>query len=703
MRINYNLSAMLTNTQLLRNERNQQTASERLASGLKINHAKDDPAGMAISNKIDVQVAGLGQASRNSSDGISVIETADSSLNEVTSIIQRMRELAVQAANDTNGVEDRQAIQAEIDSLTEEIDRVSENTEFNKKVLLDGSLSRRAYTNNRKVEVTAIGDGVPTDKYGVSIKNDARQAVITGNTGDTLAYESGKITAQAAGRVTINGEIVTINEGDTAVEVYQKIRDGAERAGVSCIVSAETIDFVNYPYTNGTFEETAGYKPSSGEYNPANDVLVFVSEEYGSAEKLNIKIDNGLLAKSLGLSADKPTNYSEKIQGAQSKITGGIGDNSFLKDMTVITLSKDDASQKVYFEQYPELEDMVLPAMVNGVPMDLSDPANKKYATFPDKEDSIPAYLNNSGITVNGVTKYITSGMSAEEVYAQIKSACDAAGVTLSMTDDPDAGKESLIVESYDYSQALVFTGNTENTAVKVECSDARLAKMLGLGHVDVTTEGRDLEAEFTTPSGQRIGYSDSATLVTKGNKITVTDRAGFEIEMEVSNKISGTKYKDLEMSSFWSGQSIKTAGSTKDVVADVTGYGMMTVHVGANEDQIMEVDIPKINAETLGIDKINLRSGYTADKAIAKLDEALLKVNKTRSKLGAYQNRLEHTIASLDAAEEDLTASVSRIRDVDMAKETTEYTQHSILVQAATSVLAQANDMPQQALQLIQ
>ena len=87
MRINYNLSAMLTNTQLLKNEKNQQSAAERLASGLRINHAKDDPAGMAISNKMELQIEGVKQASRNSSDAISVIETADSSLNEVTSIV----------------------------------------------------------------------------------------------------------------------------------------------------------------------------------------------------------------------------------------------------------------------------------------------------------------------------------------------------------------------------------------------------------------------------------------------------------------------------------------------------------------------------------------------------------------------------------------------------------------------------------------
>ena len=219
MRINYNLSAMLTNNILLKNERNQQSAAERLSSGLKINHAKDDPAGMAISNKMDVQIDGVRQASRNSSDGISVIESADSSLNEVTNIIQRMRELAVQAASSTNELEDREAIQAEIDSLTVEIDRISKNTEFNKKILLDGSLSRRAYTDNRNVEVTAIGEGVPTyDKYGITITQDARQAVLVTDTAGatTAAYDSNnRITAEGAGRVTINGEIKLLGENES--------------------------------------------------------------------------------------------------------------------------------------------------------------------------------------------------------------------------------------------------------------------------------------------------------------------------------------------------------------------------------------------------------------------------------------------------------------------------------------------------------
>ena len=118
MRISSNISAIVSNNNLKSNETKLSESIERLSSGLKINHAYDDAAGMAISNKMKAQIKGLNQASRNSSDGISVIETAESALSEVQNIIQRMRELAVQAGNDTNADEDRDAIQEEIDELT---------------------------------------------------------------------------------------------------------------------------------------------------------------------------------------------------------------------------------------------------------------------------------------------------------------------------------------------------------------------------------------------------------------------------------------------------------------------------------------------------------------------------------------------------------------------------------------------------------
>ncbi|MCR4624521.1 MAG: flagellin [Lachnospiraceae bacterium] len=140
MRINHNISALQTNAHMRRTDNALDKAMERLSSGYKINKASDDAAGMAISRKMKTQLAGLERASMNCSDGISVIQTAEGALNEVSSILQRCRELSVQAANDTYSDDDRAAVQQEIDQLMEEIQRISETTEFNTKTLLDGNL-----------------------------------------------------------------------------------------------------------------------------------------------------------------------------------------------------------------------------------------------------------------------------------------------------------------------------------------------------------------------------------------------------------------------------------------------------------------------------------------------------------------------------------------------------------------------------------
>ncbi|SHH20165.1 flagellin N-terminal helical domain-containing protein [Tepidibacter thalassicus] len=141
MRINHNLMAMNAHRQLGINSANQAKSVEKLSSGLRINRAGDDAAGLSISEKMRAQIRGLNQASRNAQDGISFIQTAEGALNETHEILQRMRELATQAANDTNVAADRTAIQAEITQLTSEIDRIATTTQFNTQNLLDGSLS----------------------------------------------------------------------------------------------------------------------------------------------------------------------------------------------------------------------------------------------------------------------------------------------------------------------------------------------------------------------------------------------------------------------------------------------------------------------------------------------------------------------------------------------------------------------------------
>ena len=165
MRINHNISALKANNQLARTNKLLDASLERLSSGYRINSAADDSAGLAISEKMRTQIAGLEQASRNASDGISVIQTAEGALIEVESMLQRMRELSVQSANGIYTTEDRIAIQAEIDQLNEEITRISETTEFNTMTLLDGNIDRKSFSSNNSVTLISLSDTVSVGDY----------------------------------------------------------------------------------------------------------------------------------------------------------------------------------------------------------------------------------------------------------------------------------------------------------------------------------------------------------------------------------------------------------------------------------------------------------------------------------------------------------------------------------------------------------
>lgn len=485
MKINHNMAAVIANKRLMRTEDGLAGSIERLSSGLRINRASDDAAGMAISTKMKAQIKGLDQASRNASDGVSVLETADGTLNEVSAMLQRMRELSVQAANGTNTSDDLEAIQAEISSLTEEIDRVSRDTEYNTITLLDGSLDQRVYSNVRGIERIYISDSVDAQTYGIEVNASARHAVAEGGV-MPAATATTPVTAAQAGTVVINGVEVEIKEGDTFGTVYEKLRAGAETGDVNLMVVDDVAD-------NSGTDENGGYVPTDPSLGGN---LVFVSNRYGSSAEVN------------------------------------------------------------------------------------------------------------------------------------------------------------------------------------VSCSNPDLAAYLGLNSAGYQGHGSDVDVNFA--SGDN-GFTTQATIVTDGCNVKITDRSGFEMSFEI------------------------LPGVTGDIDLEVTDIGTLTLQIGANENQNMEVRFPEISSKSLYIDQVNVRTREGGGRAITSFDNALGKVTEARARIGAYQNRLDSAVKSLEGTEENMTAALSRIEDVDMASEMSEYTKYNVLSQAATSVLAQANDMPQQVLQLLQ
>ncbi len=366
LRVSQNISAITAQNALHRTDNKLSQSLERLSSGLKVNHAKDNPAGIAIAKRMNSQIKGLSMAGDNASDAISIVETAEGAMNEIHAMLQRMSELAIDAANGTKSDADRELLDAEVKQLKEEITRIAKDTEFNGRPLLDGGFDLRGYSSDTNVAVKYYSDEVEIKDYTIS-------SVTLGQDAD----------------------------GNPLVTDLQLLK---------------------------------------------------------------------------------------------------TGDNAFPQDA--------------------------------------------------------------------------------------------------------------------------------------------------------------QWEAD--------------------GDMVTIKAANDFEVKLKI-------------------------AGSATNVNLDMTGIGAMRMQIGTEEGQVLEMRIPTMSLELMGIEDTTIGTQADAKEAISKIAEAITYVSSARSRLGAYQNRLESTNESLDVTHENMTGAYSRIMDVDMASEMTEFTNQQVLSQAGTSMLAQANERPQQVLQLLQ
>ena len=265
------------------------------------------------------------------------------------------------------------------------------------------------------------------------------------------------------------------------------------------------------------------------------------------------------------------------------------------------------------------------------------------------------------------------------------------------------------------YEPATTYTGNKivfmtneygSDMSLDITCSNQKLAQKLGLGSAyvrpdsadkGIQAQGSDVQAKFTEDSGERVGFSNSAVISTSGTVITINDVNNREFKFDVPGNVAGTKFDDTGLNPS------ATSTSEKKIEQEVTDVGRMSIHIGANQDQVIVIDIPAVTSYTLGTDTINVMTSVTSQQAIAKVDVAIGRVNDVRSKIGAYSNRFEHTRNNLGVSTENAESALSTMMDTDMAEEMTNYTSMTVLTQAATSILSQANERPSTVLQILQ
>ncbi|GAF12501.1 flagellin protein FlaA [Bacillus sp. JCM 19045] len=314
MIINNNMSAMNAHRQLGANQGMAAKAQEKLSSGLRINRAGDDAAGLAISEKMRAQVRGLDQASRNSQDGISMIQTAEGALNETHSILQRMRELAVQSSNDSNTDDDRAEIQKEVDALAAEISRISDATEFNKQKLIDGSA-------NLTFQVGA------NQGQNISLSIGAMDAVELGVGTATEATEGSEaVTAQAT--ADDNGNITYTQDGQAQTAAWQAADaeagtvagyfNGGElvHASAAALAEDDTVEITLTPATEATEAGVAGIDVSTRA--SADEAITSIEAAITSVSSERSKL--GATQNRLEHTISNLDNSSENLQAAESRI-----------------------------------------------------------------------------------------------------------------------------------------------------------------------------------------------------------------------------------------------------------------------------------------------------------------------------------------------------------------------------------------------
>jgi flagellin len=690
MIINHNIPALNTYNKLVLNNQGMSKALEKLSSGLRINRAADDAAGLAISEKMRSQIRGLDQASRNAQDGISFIQTAEGALNETHAILQRMRELAVQAANGTYTSQDRSQIQKEIDQLTSEIDRIAGTTQFNTKNLLDGTSSALVSTDKITTRVF-MRDGLrQLDQFGQKAPGGGNYELkITATPGDTEVLKTDIMR--------IKHETVTVSGG---VGSYSKLTGAAVGLSVAVLQnftgpSGVLLTGVQFVFTGANGSNGEAFNVD-GRMNDGTAVITITLEygQTGQADEDLIHttvqdVYDAVMALKLSASGASMTGVNVsyfldmRIENASQSLSGtAAGTNLSLTGLAFQATKIERVGEialettKLYdIQEFWDSSGNFILANPQTIQLVQGDGQKTSVTLFDtDTIKDVKDKLNEA--IYNGLgQKYVVDSSVARDAFVSY----DPWGV----------GTKGLQVVPGTYIIRTAISGNDGKITF---VGDDPILRALSLQTIQKATE---------TQFAVDVKEAHSQTVLAKGVNIS-------------GNNLIGVVHKDVDVQ-FSSNSGVKVTWDPTDKKFTLTGGAANEVstfihisdnttvfHIGANQKQDIGVGIGDMSTRALGVNNILVTSNEQANIAIGKLDIAINRVSSERAKLGALQNRLEHTINNLSVTSENLSASESRIRDVDMAKEMMNFTKFNILQQAATAMLAQANQMPQTVLQLL-
>lgn len=642
MVLQHNIEAWNANRNLNVVTKRQAKSTEKLSAGYKINRAADDAAGLTISEGMRSMIRGLNRASNNAEDGYSLLQTADGALEEIHSILQRGRELSVQAANDSNTEIDRQAIQSEVDELLIEINRIADTTEFNTLKLLDGSKSGDPNANpliRQKAAEGVMREGIQQVNPGV-ITNPA--------------------AAGSVSRATAAEETWLKNE----------LTNNMVPKAVGGILSTFSGAFANNPNISTTIGTQLYTEPSS--------TLAYVACRYSydaSGKIASMELNLSVNLNSLTFSGGQLTAISQKaLEGTIAhEMMHAFMDDGLPNGM--IGINSSGVIDKS--NQFPKWFKEGMAQTAAGGCSNYNDWVNGGlglHANMP--ESSISAVVTDA-------KNKLSSGSTASQ-YGTGYLACMYLGY---LADGTNTVSSAAIGSGLDKILTEMKNGKTLNQVI----NDISGGKYISIS---------DFQRKF--------GDSDSSHFISLllkeagniGSGSVIAPNLGVADVLD--NAAPNTNYYLPDFTQQFTPSSATTFTGGGSGGYNGNGEALM-LQVGSLGHQGIGISIDDAHTDALGLGSVSVMSFEEAGTAISDFDYAIDMVSSNRSSIGAYMNRLEHTIANIDNTSENIQAAESRVRDTDMADEMVEYSASNIIAQAGQSMLAQANQNRQGILQLLQ
>ena len=716
--INTNVKAMMAQESMRTSNLKLSTTMERLATGLRINSAKDDAAGLAITNRMTAQSRGFSMAIRNANDGVSMAQTADGAYGQVTSMLQRMRELAVQGSNGALSSDDRASLQLEIEELKSEIDNVASSTNFNNIKLLDGSAQNISLqVGANEGDTIRIGfDSVETKDIGSGYKP------AISSFGGTTA--NGRNLAMVSGDLVLNGVLVgaSLSEGDS---VSFGVRDAANSTaasyvGSSAIAKASAINEVSaLSGVVAVVDDTQVLGSAMTAAAATGSLIINGVETADFTTSTDAELSRQLVEQAINnISAQtgvRAVNTSDDVQGV--KLVADDGRNITLEFNVLTQATTGLAAAATYVGTYSlhsvDGSDITIEhqdfnedtAISTGLKVGTFS-ADKAVFVAANRTQGAAGLLDSGTLVINGIN--IAAALSTDDLASAV-STLDGSETAITAAD-----KSSSAI-----AIAAAINKRTDEHGVTAY-AEANILRGNAAFDGDVTTDTGSMWLNGVTFD---IAASSQDAVIERINQFSgqtgvVASRYGDAMQLIAEDG------RDIAIAFNAFGGDATSIGLGNVTIAtsiDGSGASVHKASVRLESDKAFTLDrsndVDQTNFESLGfrtgtfggtdtgmkVAEVDVSSQSGASVSITAIDAAIQDVANAQSRSGAFQNRLDAIVSVLSESNENISAARSRILDTDYATETTALAKSQIVQQAATAMLAQANQQSQSVLALLQ